>query len=347
VTRRAAEGFTIIEILVVLFLMSIVSLIFYQLLDGTISASMYMESHNDLSTFGQQAVNAIQTEIHQSKMLFQDDSLGNAYRNALQVPATYPVWGGNAGSRMPLFDESTQQLHPDTGTGSDRRVGNCLLIARQLAPLTIDVDTDGDDNNDSQVLADRYRFQFYYLSPNSKRSFRGSGYYLDLVESRSVIYSDYFQLINLSDQPAARPVRQQVGRALYVRGITQSWDPGQSPDTAFHSIDEDGILSEDPITDPLIETTARSLLPQFAGGRISGNMDYSVGFMPASGHRFPVRTKVPVFAQPDETFPGGLEFLVVGPTGSRKVLTRLVLFSAYKAVKMDSQETSVITSSRS
>jgi len=345
---RPSRGYSIVEILVVLFLMSIVSLIFYQLLDGTIESSMFLESHNDLSTFGQQAVNTIQTEVHQAKMLFEDDPLGNDFRNALEIPAAHPVWGGSDTSKMPVFDEATQQLKPDNGAGTDRRVGNCLLIARQLAPLTVEVDTDGDSHNDSQILADRYRFQFYYVSPNTNRSFKGSGFYLDLIESRSVVHADYFQLSNMGDQPASDPVRQQVGKALYLQGITHAWDPGQPIDAAFYTIDETGNPSTDPTEEPVIDlASAKSLLPQFAGGRISGKIDYSVGFLPASGPAFPVRTAMPVYAVQDRSFPGGLEFLVVVPSGSRKVLTRLVLLSAYKASKMDSHESFVVTSARS
>jgi len=50
---------------------------------------------------------------------------------------------------------------------------------------------------------------------------------------------------------------------------------------------------------------------------------YTVSFNKSAS--FPVKENVPGFATADGDFPTGLEFGVVGPSSSRKVLVRIVL----------------------
>jgi len=345
--RKREKGFSVMEMMIVVLLMSVVALIFYELLDGAMDLSLIVESHNDLITSGQRAINNIQTEVHQAKMLFQDNTLGNEYRNALDIPTSVPVWGGTTTSKMPVFDD-TGELVPDSGTGGSRRVGNCFLIARHLPPVSITYDADNDGTDDTTILADEYRFQFYYISTNTQRSFFFLGYYLDLVEAKSDTYADYFQLSNLdATNPSGNTIQQQVAAKLFAQGVRQAWNPGQEIDSAFYGL-VDGGVSGTPVQSPTIKMNAKSLFPEFRGGRVSGRIDYSIAFVPElPTPPFAVKDRIPLYAQQDGDFPGGLEFLVVGPSGSRKVLSRLVLVSRYKAGKMDSQENFVITSSKS
>ena len=64
------------EVSVSLFLLSIISLLFYQIFIGTMRTNMMLESHNDLAMLGQRSVNFVKEEVLQSKVLYQDDSRG-------------------------------------------------------------------------------------------------------------------------------------------------------------------------------------------------------------------------------------------------------------------------------
>jgi hypothetical protein len=58
----------------------------------------------------------------------------------------------------------------------------------------------------------------------------------------------------------------------------------------------------------------------------------------------PVNDPIPLFATANSNFPGGLEFQVVGASGTRKVMTRLVLAAWYNG-QFASREVSVIAAS--
>ena len=86
--------------------------------------------------------------------------------------------------------------------------------------------------------------------------------------------------------------------------------------------------------------TVKSLCPEFAGGRISGKMEYSVCLNAITP--MVVKDPVPMFATPATNFPGGLEFQIVGPSGERKIMTRLVA-AAWYSKTLNSQQASVVT----
>jgi len=321
------RGITFIEVMVALFLVSIVSILYYSLYIGTMRVNMFLESHNDLTTVGQRSVNRIKDEITQSRTLFQDDTVGRDYVSALAIPAGRPVLPGTL---LPLID-STGTLVPDTST---RRVGNSMLLAREEQPLSLTIDHDGDPGTaDVEFLADRYHFEYLYLTRNTDRSLRGLGYYLELIQARSGVYADYFQLSGL-------PVTtlQAVASDLVAAGITVAWDPGQPANLAFYTIGVGGTL-----TGPLSHTIAlpevASMMPEFRGGRVEGNMVYSVGVQ--TDPPLPTSDPVNLFAQASGTFPGGFESLIVGPASSRKALVRLVLVGEY-ADKINSSVNTVV-----
>lgn len=315
--ERNQRGLTLPEVIVTLFLMSVLSLMFYQLYIGTIQTTMFLESNNDLAAFGQVAVNELKLEVMQSRMLFQNDTLGQAYVSAL----SFPTGGGLlAGSRLPTIN--TNGIFEPDAIG-DVFTGNCFLHARQLPALEAWVDHDADSStSDIEYLVDRYRFQFYYLSQDTRRAIPPLTYTLDMLRFRSQVYGDYFQLSGLD-----ATMRAAVGTALYNDGVRFLWDPGKTPSSAFYSLASDGTVSG-PVTHSITSSDLESMLPQMEGGRVSGNMTYSVGIQ--KDPAFQTTDPVSVYAQPSALFPSGLEFQIVGPTGARKILTRLMLMAQYR-----------------
>src|SRR5688572_29190879 len=102
--RDSEKGFSLMEITVTLAIVSVIMIVTYQLIEQTITTAMFSESHNDLAVMSQKAVNAIQTEVLQARMVFENDTGGNEYRTALDFPTTPSVW---TTSLLPIIDPST------------------------------------------------------------------------------------------------------------------------------------------------------------------------------------------------------------------------------------------------
>ena len=346
IERNSQRGFSLMEITVVLAIVSVVMILVYSLIEETMQVTMFNESHNELTILSQSAVNTLQSEVQQAKLAFEENTLGVAYRNGLTLPAEVTVW---ADSRFPLF-ASSGDVEPDAA--SESFTGNSLLLARQLAPLTITYEDE--DGNDVEFLADRYRFEYFYLARSDAASFSGSGMTMDLLMSRSGEYADYFQLDSLDDEVRPRVVQ----KLLDDTELTRAWDPGAPIDAAFYTLAGavDGEF-DTPIHGakiPMVHTT--TLLRPFSGAGdrehrlaggvgISGNIEYSVAF---GSFELPVPTRV--FAQPDPAnpgFPSGFEVKIAGPARNRKVMTRIVLMSHYGAKKTyEAQQGFVVTAAR-
>jgi hypothetical protein len=334
VPRTAERGFSLLEATVTLLLLLITLALFYDMILGATRSGMFAESRNDLSAIGQRVVNGIQKEINQSRLIFEENALGSGYRDLLVsgLSGGSTVWQN---SRMPIIDQNTATLGADPGPNNiAARTGNSVILARQLSPISIAYDHDANSSTpDVNFLADRYEFQYYFLRANPGRNFGNFGYYLDLVRAKSEIFADYFQLNSVATNRA-----QLVQRLRAAAPITMSWEPGKDAGSAFYSLDNSGSLT--PTTLNRFNVTATSLLPEFVGGRISGKMEYSVGLN--SSTPIPIKDPIPLFATASSNFPGGLEFQIVGESGFRKAMTRLVLVSWYGG-QYNSQEASVIT----
>jgi hypothetical protein len=338
---------------------------------------MFVESRNDLEIFAQRTVNAIQTSAMQSRIIHQENPLGQAYRNLLV--ASNLSWTIYPDSRLPVADPDTSALL-DPDTSGETFVGNEMLLVRALEPVPILYDHDGDGGATTPEIpffVDRYRLEFYFLTLNSARSFNGSGSYLDLIKAKGPDFADYFQLSTTFPGLSA-PQRTQIATGLAnlptglttqerirmeVDGpITQAWDPAQDPvagppNNAFYDVDGAGNFTA-AVVDTL-QLKKQSMLPEFGGGRIGGKMEYTVATnsdTPLSDGRFgPLRItdQVPLFGYKNINFPGGFEIKIIGPTGARSIWNRLVLCSENvrlqatgKGREIESQESVVISSAR-
>ncbi len=338
--RRNERGFSLVEMTLVMAIVSVLMIVVYSMIEQTMRTTMFNESHNDLAILSQKAVNTLQTEVLQTKMVFQEDTLGSSYRTALQLPSQYTLW---TDSLLPVVQPDVT-ITPDSST---RYTGNSVLLARQLAPLRLTYDHDGNVGTaEIEFVADRYVFEYIYLTPVTP-SFSGSGYSLDLVMMSSVTYADYFQLSSMGATAISRIVPK-----LIAASVARAWDPGQPIASAFYALSgaTDGTF-DGPIANARITAaTAKSLLPGLRGGRISGRMTYSVAFAPSSpAQPYPLRIPIRMFA-PTVTgrpsFPSGFEVKIAGPSGNRQVMTRLVLMSHYGTRTYEAQQAFVTTAAR-
>jgi prepilin-type N-terminal cleavage/methylation domain-containing protein len=365
---RRQRGVTLMEMMVVVAIFSVIFIISYTLLEDTVKTSLFLEEHNDLPVYGQAAVNAIQRELLQTRTVFEGTatSFGPGYFSALTFPATFPLL---AGSQLPVLNP-TGTLVPDSA--ATRYTGNVLLIARQLPPaivngLSIGCATGASKN--CSLAIDRYQFEVFYLTKvTGSQNFAATGYYIDIIQAKSVIYADYSQLNQWVSLGPSSTDKTSVATALsgykdpftnVSQPTTQAWDSSVAVTSAFYTLT--GSLGFTAIANPKIALTAAKLIPGLAGGRVSGKMAYTVGYRP-SASRFNLSTDVtkpdgtilvkdpiPKYAVFDSTqplFPSGLEFLMVGPAGSRRILSRVVIMAQYVG-HIASKEAQVITSGSS
>ncbi|MEA2490152.1 MAG: hypothetical protein QOH21_1944 [Acidobacteriota bacterium] len=341
--RRHQRGFSLVEMVVVLAIVSVLMIIVYAMLDDTLRATMFNESHNDLAVMTQRAVNTLQLELLQTRVAFEENSVGTSYRTALQIPSSIPRW---TTTLLPVLQTASTSVAPDTDV--TRFTGNSLLIARQMAPLSVMYDHDNNNGTpDIEFMADRYRFEYFFLSPVAARGFANTGLTLDLMQSVSAEYADYFQISSLT----TLQIRKLVPR-IQTAGLSRAWYSGQPLNAAFFDLSgaTDGTFDA-AVRNPTIGIVrTASILPGLRGGRISGKMDYSVAFVPDSPRAaFPLRMPINVYARTAAglpRFPAGFEVKIAGPTGNRQVVARLLLMSRYSATTYEAQQGFVTTAVR-
>ena len=336
-------GFSLVEVLVTIIIVVVMLLVCYAMIEETMRTSLFTESHNDLAVMSQRAVNTLQTEIMQTRVAFEEDATGVAYRAALTMPAGITVWPD---SFLPIFEPSSGTILPDPA--DERFTGNSLLLARQLPPLSVMYDHDNNAGTPQvEFLADRYQFEYVHLVRAPVPSFSGSGMMLDLHLSASAEYADYFQLEALSDVATMRIVPR-----LIAAGMQRAWNPGQPVNASFYDLAQatDGRFNPAIVTPGIAIVNSRTLLRGLRGGRITGRMPYSVAFVPSSpAQPYPLPTPIRTFAQPmtgKPGFPSGFEVKVTGPARKRQVMTRLVLMSHHSTSRYESQQAFVITAAR-
>jgi prepilin-type N-terminal cleavage/methylation domain-containing protein len=353
--RKTEEGFTLPEILVVVAISGFILIIAYTLVEQAMQTSLFVESHNQLASLSQRAVNLMMMDVYQAKVVYQNDTAGPGPTFLNLVTAVTGTTGPNsiaADYQLPQINGGTTLLAPDDSALATHYVGNCLLVLRQLPPLLITYNNGASNVN---FPADVYRLDFFYLTQNTSRKFSTASYSLDLMEFKSVVFADYQQLNNLPAATVALLNSGTNGTAYpkgfsdYTPAITTAIDlAGTTAGNSFHTINANGSLTA-ALSNYALPAAASltSLLPEFSTGAISGKMVYSVGFRPTASTTFPVPDPIPKFAfalsgKPNYTT--GLEVKFVGGGSTQKGIIRLILLANYGVSKMDSEEGFVITS---
>lgn len=337
------HGISLMELLIVMFLFSVVGIMTYGILVGTAKTNVFLESHNDLGEFGQRLVNNIKTQVLQSKRLLDNSVTGNAYLQALELDGAPPPLDGTTLPTIEISGSFSPSLAGDaTNPFVASSVGNALLFAESLAPYV-------DESNNARI--DLYRFNFYYLSVNTDNDIAGKGRTIDISHWQSVQFADYDQLKLLENHDENGAILAAVLGGLQTadpaaerEAITYAWRPAKPADMAFYDIDGSSSLPDSPdgayaIATGMIEPAIANL----NSARIGGDMPYTVAFN--SGDSFPIKEPVPLFAtanQSGDGFPNGLETMIAGPSGGRRVFIRLVLAADNGGGSLAAQENVVL-----
>lgn len=302
--RRGEEGTTLVEMMIVLACFSVVSLGIYGIISQTQISSDSLNAWNSLTQWGQNAVNKMNLEITQGRLIYQNDAVGQAYLGKLEVDASYPVTTTNI---LPVID-STGTFYQDTLAIT--RTGNAFLFVKDCAPYVGNAGI-------STRRVNIYRLIYYYLSPINK-PISDKQQSLRLVRWVSKEFADYNQIIDIQ----SGITRTDFITNLFTnRNISYTWITHNTPTTAFYRIYSNGSIDAIPDSTYTIQKdTVENFIPSMGRGYASVAWNRSSQFWTPD--------LVPKFAQAysgGSGFPHGFEVQIIGPSGGRQILIRLVL----------------------
>jgi prepilin-type N-terminal cleavage/methylation domain-containing protein len=322
--RRAARGYTALEMLIVVAIVGMTTLVIERTISGVTETERLMRAIRSTAERGQRAAYRLRDVVATSRRLYGNDTVGQAYLARLGT-STLPILPG---SRLPTFDEVNPLGPDDVG---DPRTGNILLFVREgdPAPCVVDAATQ------KIRLIDTYRFVCVYLSRSTRTVVSGGPPALELVEWRSISFPSYGQVMSI---PAGTE-RTKAVIDLYNRfGHDYLWDSGAAVDSAFYGIDGIGAIA----AAPSVLTTIPEDLNVSSGGRfVAGNMAVAYTDV-TSKPRAPVFTVEPVATWTSH----GFEVKVAGPSGSRRVWIRLTVEKQASQGRVPAQQTTVVTTTR-
>lgn len=309
-------GTTFIEMMISLVCLSAIAIATFEIMTQSQNINSTVNAWNMLTQWGQKAINQMNLDVTQACVLYQNDSVGNAYKSDLESNANFPAL---ATSALPLIDPTGifgQDIAPST------RTGNALLYATNTMPYVSKDPSDGGLVTPTRRV-DMYRLVYYYLSPITQ-TIGASSTSLRLVKWTSKEFADYNQVMAITTTE-----RTDFVMELYFdQGIRHLWVPRNDPDDAFYAIDEYGNVSgwpEPSFTIPTgIDTEGNVMVSSVINDL--GRGFASVAWNNSTTFRTPdVVPKFAVGSSVGAGFPHGMEVQIIGPTGARQVLVRLVL----------------------
>ena len=322
--RRVQAGFSILEALIVTFIIATITLVIERTVSSLIETERTMRAIRNTADRGQHAAYRLRDVISSSRNIFENDTVGNGYLARIGFGAL-PLLPG---SRLPKIDE-VNPLGPDVV--GDPRTGNVLLFVRQADPLPAKAVA----ATKKVRLVDAYRIVCVYLSQSTKTVVAGGLPALDLVEWRSDAFPSYTQIQAIT--PAAE--KASVVADLYNRfGIDFLWDMTQPVTNAFYAIDGTGNVAASAMA---VTSIPEDLNVSRRGRFVAGNM--AVARTDATSHP---RASVFTVDAPATWSPHGFEVKVCGVSGSRKVWMRLTVEQQASKGRVPAQQTTVVATAR-
>ena len=303
-TRDREGGMTLIEIMVSL---GILSVLFLVILRSTLSVgdvSATLESYNTILQKTQELNAALKTDISTARRIYEEDTLGQgrSYMNNMLFGTLPPITGN-------LLPKIANLGNFDKDVIGNRRVGNVLMVVGELSPA---------DYTDTTVIPNKsyrvnvFRLVCYYPTQYTNAATQGLSD-LDLVRWESPAYADYTTLTAITDLTARGLVIAYLKNTL---GITHAWDPSLLETAAFFPLT--AIVAATPDAAYKIPPSPVRAKAPLAYFRIR-NAALSQNNAVVTGE-----SVIPKFAQKVAGFPHGFEVMVIGPSGARKILTRVV-----------------------
>jgi len=346
-----ARGFTIVELIISIAILAIITPAVTILLTFITNGLTSYEASTQLRLVNQRTLNRIYTRLGSSKRIFQNNTSDLAFLNTIDLAGSgYPA--AISGSTLPTI-QPTSTLIPGTSSFIASNVGNCLFFANNENTWLL---------SSGSVRIDTYCFNYYYLAANPKPIPGAQSY--SMVEFRSYDFADYNQLQSISGVQAQRDIASE----LYSYGVVYAWDPtSTTASSAFYNIASNGNVTAAgtiPIHGRghaygryLHNKVKTGGLPAYVApsasdiyqtniltGILFGGYKYGVSCNSAQWSKAP--KTVPMYATASNSFPGGFEVAIAGPSAGREVLMRCVLVAKGSMRIIPGDDTQVMCSAR-
>lgn len=322
--RSRERGFTFLEVSFVLAIVVLLSMVIERTIAATQEADRFLGAVRRATERGEKTGYEVLNEVSASRKLFQGDSTGNDYLDALDLSRA-PLLSS---SRLPIFDE-TGELGPDVS--GDPHTGNVLLFAREGSPVSCVADP-----GEKKIrFVDMYRFVCVYASETTRQLVSDDGPARDLVLWQSIPYPSYSEIMGIEDVTERRNVAADLCSRL---GHDLAWDPNAAVEDAFYTLDALGAIAVLPESTPVIDED-----PDASG---MGRFVYAglqLARTSASSYR---RRAVFTRDDPADWVPDGFEIKVVGASGSRKVWLHLIVERQAMKGRVAVHDSTLIASAR-
>lgn len=273
-----------------------------------------VDVNNTMKTNGQRELGRLGRVISLNKRIFSSGSANDLAFLARINFGSDPV--PKASSKLPQIAVSGV-LSPHESGFDPQIFGNSLFFATFGQPV-VALNILDSSNAPHNVRIDTYVFHYYYINLAQDQVFRGQGGRNRLVGWHSQPYADYAQILRITDTVE----RENLVSYLYNSGYRFAWLPAATLVTnAFARINIDGTTPADG-SHMIAKGSIEFPLDGVTG--VSG-WSFPIGIAFNSGASFAIRNPVPVFAQVNNDFPGGLEIAVTGANTGRKIFMRLVM----------------------
>jgi len=321
---RRQRGFTFIEIVVSLAVLTLLALAVERTLTSAKDNERYLTAIRRATERGQQTCYEVFRTVSASRKLFQDDTLGQGYLDALNV-TRLPMAGD---SRLPIIDE-VGELGPDAI--GDPMTGNVLLFVEENDPAPCVADGAAGKLR----YIDTYRFVCVYRTGTTVNLVTGSPDATDLVIWRSVPYPNRAQIAAIED---ADELRDVVVDLVDRYGYDTAWDPGAPVESGFFALSPTGVLAGTASTVPVIdEDVDRTTLGRLVAAQVQ---------LAPTNEDAPHRKAIFTVDEPQVWSPNGFEVKIAGASGSRRVWIHLVVESPAGGGRVAVHPSTMIASTR-
>ncbi|MDD5260021.1 MAG: prepilin-type N-terminal cleavage/methylation domain-containing protein [bacterium] len=310
------KGTTLVELMMSVTISGLIIFVAMSFFGRSHAVFTQVDVNNTMKTNGQREIGRLGRVISLNKRIFSGGSANDLAFLARINFGSDPV--PKASSKLPQISVSGV-LSPNESGFDPQIFGNSLFFATFGQPVVaINIlDSSGAAHN---VRIDTYSFQYYYINLSQNQAFRGQGGRNRLVGWHSQPYADYSQISRLTDTVE----KENLVIYLYNAGYRFAWLPSAAQVTnAFFRINSNGTT---PAHSTHLITKGSIEFPLDVVTGVSG-WSFPVGIAFNSGPSFAIKIPVPVFAQANNDFPGGLEIAVTGANTGRKIFMRLVLAS--------------------
>ena len=321
---RSSGGFTLLETMFALALLTILSLVIQQTLTTTNQTDRYLAAVQRATERGELLGYEVFDLADSSHKLFQGDDVGLAYLDALVLDRHPPI----PKARLPLIDEEND-IGPDVP--GLPRTGNVLLFIEETDPLECMADADAQATR----LIDLYRFVCIYPYETTRTVITGQKQSRDLVLWISRGYPSYAQVAAIEDEDERRSVVADLHES---HGYDELWDPNAPVAKAFYLTDALGTIASQPVDKPQIPQDVDRTEP---GRLVYANTQLARTDPTRHAYRAVLTRDDPAVWEPD-----GFEVKIVGASGSRKVWIRIVVETQAESGRVAVQPNTLIVSTR-